>query len=191
MTESRPPNKGQLSSLPGLTHYITGHDKSGQAIVQEERPAQWRTFDKDQVSLHEIYVTSEFPPNLNNDADLAESDKIMAPSDVGLIHNGGIVCRIVDFAPQNDVMVHRTQSLDYGVVLEGSIDMVMDSGHVRTLHRGDVAIQRATMHGWRNSSETEWARMMFFMQHSQPLVVEGAALNEDLGRGTNEYKSSH
>ncbi|KAE8420779.1 hypothetical protein BDV36DRAFT_306264 [Aspergillus pseudocaelatus] len=191
MSNSRLPNKGQLSRLPGLTHYITGHNsETGQAIVQEERPASWKTLDKGQVSLHEVYVTSGFPPKLNGDTDIASNDQVLASNTLGLVHKGGIVCRIVDFAPQNEVMMHRTQSLDYGVVLEGSIEMVMDSDHVRTLHRGDVAIQRATMHGWRNPSEIEWTRMIFFMQHAEPLVVNGSALEEDLGRGTTEFNPS-
>lgn len=191
MSNPRLPNKGQLSRLPGLTHYITGHDsETCQAIIREERPASWQTLDNGQISLHAVYVTSEFPPNLNGDADIASNDELLSAGTLGLVHKGGIVCRIVDFAPQNEVMVHRTQSLDYGVVLEGSIEMVMDSHDVRTLHRGDVAIQRATMHGWRNPSETEWTRMVFFMQHAEPLVVNGSALEEDLGRGTAEFNSS-
>ena len=40
--------------------------------------------------------------------------------------------------------MHRTQSLDFGVVLEGEIELVLDSGETRLLKRGDVAVQRGT-----------------------------------------------
>lgn len=181
MTKSRTPNKGQLSQLPGLTHYITGHDKNGRAIIQEERRAEWREFGGSQTSLHEIYATSRFPPDLNKDVDIEESNKILASPDLGLVHPGGIVCRIVDFAPGNDLFMHRTQSLDYGVVLEGRVEMVMDSGDVRVLQRGDVAVQRGTMHAWKNPSKTEWTRLLFVMQNSEPLLVGDAVLKEDFG----------
>lgn len=45
--------------------------------------------------------------------------------------------------------MHRTVSLDYGVVLEGEVELVLDSGETRVLKRGDVAIQRGTCHAWR------------------------------------------
>ncbi len=53
--------------------------------------------------------------------------------------------------------MHRTVSLDYGVVLEGEVELVLDSGEVRLLKRGHVAVQRGTNHAWRNASKSEWA----------------------------------
>lgn len=185
MTQTRIPNQGQLSQLPGLKHYITGHNKEGRAIIQDERPAEWRNFGGSQTSVYDIYATSKFPPNLNEDADIAESNQILASPDQGLVYPGGIICRIVDFAPNNDLFMHRTQSLDYGVVVEGTVDMVLDSGDVRTLQRGDFAIQRGTMHAWKNPSKTEWARIAFFMQSSEPVQIDGSLLKEDLSGGAS------
>ena len=51
--------------------------------------------------------------------------------------------------------IHRTVSLDYGVVLEGEIEVMLDLGELRLLKCGDLAVQRATMHTWRNTSSTE------------------------------------
>ena len=87
--------------------------------------------------------------------------------------------RYVDFAPGYECMMHRTQSLDYGIVLEGSIVSVLDSGEETTMHRGDVMVQRATMHAWRNPSETEWARMIFCLQDCKPLHVGGIHMAEE------------
>lgn len=68
-------------------------------------------------------------------------------------------------------MMHRTQSLDYGVVMEGSVVALLDSGEEQVMHRGDVMVQRATMHAWRNRSETDPARMLFCLQDTKPLFV--------------------
>jgi hypothetical protein len=66
----------------------------------------------------------------------------------------GVTCRTVDFPPvpaeamKSDTVnfMHRTQSVDFGVVLEGSIWAVMDSGEEKEMKPGDVCIQRGTAH---------------------------------------------
>lgn len=78
--------------------------------------------------------------------------------------------------------MHRTQSLDYGVVIEGEVEMVLDNGVTTVMKRGDVAVQRGTNHGWRNCSKSEWARMFFVLQECEKVVVGGAELGEDVSR---------
>ncbi|KAL4782197.1 hypothetical protein BJX76DRAFT_369299 [Aspergillus varians] len=126
------------------------------------------------------YTTSEFPVDLNNDADITEYEAIKASGTLGLVKKGGTVLRQVDFAPKSAPLMHRTQSLDYGVVLEGVIEMTLDSGEKRLLKRGDIAVQRGTMHAWNNPQETEWTRMLFVLQDCKPLVVGGQTLGEDV-----------
>jgi len=77
--------------------------------------------------------------------------------------------------------MHRTQSLDFGIVIEGTVEMLLDDGSSTLLRRGDVAVQRATMHAWRNPSETEWTRMVFVLQDVKALEVGGRKMGEDLG----------
>jgi quercetin dioxygenase-like cupin family protein len=77
--------------------------------------------------------------------------------------------------------MHRTVSLDYGVVLIGEMELVLDSGETRVMKVGDVAVQRGTNHAWRNTSKTEWARMMYVLQPSLPIKINGKPLDEDLG----------
>lgn len=136
--------------------------------------------------------TTQFPPNLNGDADVKAHDDKMAASGgkLGLVSGGGTVLRYVDFAPGYTCMMHRTQSVDYGIVLEGQIVSVLDSGEEQLMGRGDVMVQRATMHAWKNPSQTEWARMIFCLQDCQPLYVGGQRFGEDLGRGTEGIPSS-
>jgi len=167
-----------------VTHHLTGHDPStGQAIIHSTRPGTWRAYDDKSLAFNVIYTTSQFPASLTDDHDITTHDALAASGKLGLVNPHGTVCRMVDFAPASDCMMHRTQSLDYGIVLEGAVELVLDSGETRLMRRGDVAVQRATMHAWRNPSETEWARMVFVLQDCQPLAVGGKALKEDLGRG--------
>jgi len=82
--------------------------------------------------------------------------------------------------------MHKTASIDYGVVLEGTIELVLDSGETKVMTRGDVCVQRATMHAWRNVTEGDgWGRMLF--------VLVTAAMEEGVGvelGGMEDVKSS-
>lgn len=107
----------------------------------------------------------------------------MASGSTGLALGGGTVLRYVEFAPGTDSIMHRTQSLDYGIVTEGSIIAAFDSGEEHLMHKGDVCIQRATMHSWRNPSKTEWCRMIFSLQDAKPLFIGETRYKEE-GVGT-------
>ncbi|TDZ27788.1 hypothetical protein C8035_v008724 [Colletotrichum spinosum] len=182
-SDDRPAQPGQVSNLPGLNVFLTGHEASGKAVIQEKRPAQWTAYEDDLMAFHVPYTTSEFPASLNDDADIRRHDSTAASGKLGLVNKNGTVCRVVDFSPRYECTMHRTQSLDYGVVLEGSVELVMDSGDRQLMRRGDVAVQRGTMHAWLNPSTTEWARMLFVLQDCQKLVLGNQTLKEDLGRG--------
>ena len=95
----------------------------------------------------------------------------------------------MDFGPGTAALMHRTRSLDYGVVVEGEVEMVLDGGVTRVLGRGDVAVQRGTNHGWRNTSGTEWARMFFVLQDAREVVVGGEGLGEDLSNAGEEAQA--
>ena len=175
---------GPLNNLPEVKTYLTGHDeKTGKANIQSARPAHWQSYENDLMGFNVVYTTSEFPASLAENRDIASHDKLMSSGKLGLVNRNGTVCRHVDFAPGLRPIMHRTQSLDYGIVLEGTIEMVLDSGETQVMHRGDVAVQRATMHAWRNPSKTEWCRMIFVLQDCEKVVVGGEALKESLGNG--------
>lgn len=184
MSDRKPTNNQLSQDLPGPTAYLTGHDQStGKAIVHSRRPVDWQKYDEDKLGMSVAFTTS-FPADLNDDADVSAHEEKVKTGKLGLVSGGGTVLRYVDFAPGYTCMMHRTQSVDYGIVLEGQIESVLDSGETQLMGRGDVMVQRATMHAWRNPSEKEWARMIFCLQDCKPLYVKGERFGEDLGRGT-------
>lgn len=61
---------------------------------------------------------------------------------------------------------------------------VLDDGSETPMRRGDVAVQRATMHAWRNTSKTDWARMIFVLQACQKVTIAG----EDVGEAGVEIE---
>jgi hypothetical protein len=115
-----PPSNIQADSVSDLrkpTFLFTGHDQSsGRAIVQEKRQPPWTVYDDKLMAFNVVYTTSEFPANLSDDTNIKQHNAVMASNTLGLVKQNGTVCRIVDFAPGFDCMMHRTQSLDYSVV---------------------------------------------------------------------------
>ena len=95
---------------------------------------------------------------------------------------------MTDFAPGVETPFHRTLSLDHAVLLEGSIEITLDSGESRLLRRGDVVVQRATMHKWRNVSQTQSARLIYFIVDvAQPVLAGGEELKKDMSIMKGEY----
>ncbi len=58
--------------------------------------------------------------------------------------------------------MHRTESVDYGVVLEGEVTLVLDDGSATTVGPGDLVMQRGTDHAWENRSD-HWTRILFVL----------------------------
>ncbi|RAK88072.1 cupin domain protein [Aspergillus costaricaensis CBS 115574] len=174
------------SGLPNYTRHITSHNSSGEAIIHTSTPGDWTSIGEDRFGFSVAYTTSSFPPDLNNDADISTHSAKMESKNLGLVSPNGTVCRVVDFAPNTDPFMHRTRSLDYGVVLEGEIIMELDSGEKVLMKKGDIAVQRGTMHGWRNPSKENWTRMLFVLQDCKPISAEdGKQLGEDLGKSSD------
>ncbi|KAK8048924.1 hypothetical protein PG994_010654 [Apiospora phragmitis] len=181
--------KGQApvtpNNLPKVSRFITDHNEAGEAIFSDALPAELpRTTIYNGASFGLGYATTKTPVPLNDGADIAAYAPLLA-NPPGIVVPGGTVARYVDVPPLSVSPMHRTVSLDYGVVLEGEVDLVLDSGEARRLRRGDLAVQRGTMHAWRNPSATEWCRMLYFLQECEPVRVGAGAgarlLGEDYG----------
>ncbi|KAK5456954.1 hypothetical protein LTS15_004734 [Exophiala xenobiotica] len=169
------------NGLPVIKRFITDHDSEAKAIFWTKVPEvlPWQEIPPN-ARFCLGYATESFPVQLTAEQDISVYEKYLE-NKPGITIPGGTVLRFVDMAPGSTSAMHRTVSLDYGVVLEGTVDLVLDSGEVRTMRRGDVAIQRGTNHAWRNPSQTEWCRMMYVLQEAQPLKVGGKDLGEDYG----------
>ena len=76
---------------------------------------------------------------------------------------------VIDFPPGNHPGMHRTETVDYVIVLEGEIEMDMDDSTVK-LKQGDIMIQRGTNHAWANRSDKR-ARVAFVLVDAEPLGV--------------------
>lgn len=101
----------------------------------------------------------EFPPEGEAIRRLTEAQATEKFTEMG----GGEAARSQAGAPHP--LMHRTQTLDYGIVLEGEITLVLDQGET-TIRAGDIVIQRGTNHAWANRSDKN-CRMAFVLIDGQ------------------------
>jgi quercetin dioxygenase-like cupin family protein len=136
---------------------VTGHDAHGRSVVLSDGPTP-KSHGIPGATFHELWSTTETP------APLAVADP-REPTERPLVTPpapGGTLIRIVDFEPRSRSPLHRTQSVDYGIVLAGEVTLVLDDGSETPLRAGDVVVQRGTDHAWVNDAD-EPARMVFVL----------------------------
>ncbi|KAJ5294973.1 hypothetical protein PENANT_c140G02397 [Penicillium antarcticum] len=97
----------------------------------------------------------------------------------------GTSCTIIEVPPGSEVPMHRTATLDYGVVIDGTTELVLDSGEKRLMAKGDVFVQRGTAHAWRNITEKQEnsgiLRVFFVFQPIEQVRLEdGKIVGQDL-----------
>ncbi|KAK3615996.1 hypothetical protein LTR56_026255 [Elasticomyces elasticus] len=164
------------SDFPAPRRHMTTQDEKGVSkfipgqIVPTE--ANWQQFSPEIFSTL-LWGTTTSPALMTNDVDLKAYSSI---SLFEIVAKNGTNMRFFDFAPGFKSEMHRTDSIDYSIVILGTIENQVDGEEVRVGKPGDVFIQRGTNHLWRNRSETEWTRMCFFVVAAVPLVIGGKEL---------------
>lgn len=110
----------------------------------------------------------------------------------GLHVPGGTLVRMLDFAPGAESPMHRTLSVDYGTVIQGEFEVELDSGEKRTMRSGDVLVQRATAHKWRNLSPDKPGRMLFVLLDCKPLdPINGKEIKVEFNELQADFPDAH
>jgi len=150
---------------------VTGHDGSGRAVIAIDGPITPVPIASGDAAFALIWTSPVLPADCNDD-----TDGRTRPA--GLTLHGGSVVRMVDMLPGGRSPMHRSNSLDYGVILSGTVDLELDDGAVTRLGPGDVVIQRGTIHAWHNPSTEHPARILFVLTEATPRLVDGLPLPE-------------
>ena len=172
---------------------VTGHDKDGTAVVIADATIDSVTRAAGVASAL-LWVTDETPADISGSKDRADRTIGVPPP-----MNGSIL-RIVDFPPvTGDIKVdnaaftaemgigaqhrrkgkytdhpfmHRTKSIDYAIVLEGEIDMLLDDSKVH-LKAGDILVQQGTNHAWVNTGKKTCRIAFVLIGAHEPDVLKG------------------
>jgi mannose-6-phosphate isomerase-like protein (cupin superfamily) len=175
-------------SLPAIHRVVTGHDASGKAVVSTNGALPTVTEIKaiPGTIFHEVWSTSATPVEINNGSDPSTGPISLPPPKLGTrIRFVDIPPDTADFlangaarmhaafseigdskattakADSPHPLMHRTETVDYGVVMEGELTLILDDSEVE-LKVGSVVIQRGTNHAWANRSGKP-CRMLFVL----------------------------
>lgn len=158
---------------------VTGHDAAGRAVLQADAPpTRVQVVGENGPTFYEIWNTRETPARIDrNSGEPFEAQLTLAPPRNGtrirvldippeteataridaatarahFEQIGAAQASTAAAANARHPFMHRTRSVDYGIVLEGEITLILDEGET-TVRAGDIVVQRGTNHGWANRS---------------------------------------
>ena len=150
-----------------IRRVVTGHDAQGRAKVEIDEIAKNVISNRPGASSCVVWSTKGFPVDNDGFSDPTGVTKTTV--------DNGTVFRIVHYAPGVTPRNHRTDSIDYAVVMSGAIEMELDDGAVAKLKAGDVLVQRGTIHNWVNRG-TEPCIIAFVLISAKPVTASGKPL---------------
>lgn len=164
-----------------MSNFITTHDSNGKAVFSDLIPTEQEQIPIPIGRLTTLWTTSSFPTNLSSSSDFERyaPHRTQLPPKGQICPPNGTSVLIMDIVPNAERVMHRTLTLDVVIVMDGAVEIRLDSGEKRVLKKGDSIVQRATMHEWSNPFE-EWAKLAVFVQAcNEPVVVGGKELRAE------------
>ncbi|RSL54841.1 hypothetical protein CEP54_009695 [Fusarium duplospermum] len=153
-----------LGAKTPLRRVVTYHKGATSALLSDSELQPVSAFASDAVTL---WQNSKYP------AELVDKDPV---GSTPVIYTPGSLIRVVDFPANSQGHNHRTASLDYGIVFEGELELVLEDGSRTIVRAGDLVVQQATMHQWNNLTDKP-ARVIFVLLASEK-TVNGVDVSE-------------
>ncbi len=162
------------AALPPIRRVVTGHDARGVAkVLIDGAPGNVRSSRPGSASTL-IWSSHETPADIAIGEDAEDlGTRILGTAPPA----NGTRFTINDIPPGRPGLMHRTETLDYAIVLAGEVDMEMDDSTV-TLKTGDIVVQRGTNHSWVNRGP-EPARIAFVLIDAKPLGIGNPRTREN------------
>lgn len=154
---------------------VTGHNEEGKGtIVSDEVIDAVSRGMGEGINGCEIWSTESMPIDNSTTADAAQRAGYI--THYNYVGSGqGTTIRITEWAPGHAYFPHRTQTLDYSILLSGEIDVLLDSNEVVHMKAGDVIVMRGVTHCWINRSDQP-AVTAFILLDAQPIETDGKTL---------------
>ena len=151
-----------------IRRVVTGHDEQGRAVVLYDGVAENVISQRAKQERCLIWTTDTLPAVNEGAADRGDLA-------VGTGLEGGSMFGIVTLEPGCQPHVHRTSTIDYGLILAGQMHLELDGQEV-LLKAGDVFVQRGTIHSWINRG-SEPCVMAVVMIDAEPVKAGGKLLD--------------
>jgi quercetin dioxygenase-like cupin family protein len=168
------------STFSPIRRIVTGHDEHNVAKVIMDGPATNHRESRPGSRSTLIWSSDATPADIS----IGEGIEDRGARKLGTAPpENGTRFTINEIPPGRPGRMHRTETLDYAIVLSGEIDMEMDDGATVKLKAGDVVVQRGTHHAWINRG-SEPARIAFILIDAKPLGIGHPVLRETSPAGS-------
>ncbi|PWY90248.1 hypothetical protein BO70DRAFT_359227 [Aspergillus heteromorphus CBS 117.55] len=165
--------------LPNPNRYITENAPDGNSFFSTAVDESLPVLNDLRGALIRLGYTTDPPPAaLSHPTDVARYAASLADPPPLVPLEGGAHVWYIDTPPGGESPLHRTVSLDLVIVLAGDVELNLSGGEQRRLRPGDLVVQRATLHKWRNLSSTQWSRMIGIVSACQPVETPSGPLGE-------------
>jgi len=145
---------------------VTGHDADGKAIVLIDGEAVNRRTSASGNSSTLMWCSDAMPADIAIGSDVEDMGARVLGTPPP---ENGTRFTVNEIVPGSAAVMHRTETLDYAIIIAGEIDLELDDSCV-TLRAGDVVVQRGTNHAWVNRG-TQPAIVAFVLIDAQPLGI--------------------
>ena len=154
---------------------VTGHDPKGRAVVAtDETFGATPSPTRPGISRVEVWSTDKMPVDNSEAAAAAQRNGFVVRHNY--VGSGqGTVVRITEFAPGAPKFMHRTETVDYAILLSGECDLELDDGKTVHMTAGDIVVQRGTMHAWVNNGPVPCV-FAFILIDADPVEADGQKL---------------
>ena len=170
-------SSGTVPSLPNPSRIITTTNlDTGISSVDKTFNESLAVIKNLGGSLFRLAYVSNPPPLSLEGEDTKNYTHFLQNPPPLTIPGGVTIVWYIDTPPGAGSPMHRTISLDYVFILEGELQLTLDSGDVRQLKAGDTIIQRGTAHEWLNLSKEKWVRMVGVMTSSNPITMHNGTV---------------
>jgi quercetin dioxygenase-like cupin family protein len=178
-----------------IRRIVTGHDARGRSMIASDGPSPHVLSlpGRPDFALTDLWVTDGAPASNAGSADAAKRRMSLEPP------RNGTIFRVVEFPPDaagggfdraaaframgaSHAMdpdasrhpgMHRTDTVDYAIVLSGEIWALMDDGET-LMRAGDTLVQRGTNHAWSNRSD-QACLVAFILVSGRPIASKPGA----------------
>ncbi|KAK4936719.1 hypothetical protein LTR10_022443 [Elasticomyces elasticus] len=144
---------------------VTGHNDLKSVVQIDDQLNLIPGFASEAVT---VWQHEKYPAELSNE-DAAKGKT--------QIYSSGSLIRVVDFPPKAQGHNHRTLSLDYGIILDGELELVLEEGRTTIVRAGDIVVQQATIHQWNNNTDKP-TRVVFVLLPSVAPEQNGKSLDD-------------
>ncbi|GJE89126.1 cupin domain-containing protein [Phanerochaete sordida] len=173
------------AALAPVRRIVTGHTSDGKAVVAADDPVPSYPFRGSTTHFTDLFWQEGFPADNSSNG----LSRAVTTHDTEIVNAKGSLLRAVDMPPHTESVFHRVNTIDYGVLISGSLVLVLDDNKRVLMKPGDVIVQRGTIHAWVNDTD-EWTRMYFVLIPANKVEAGGKELEVEFKPLPAQWKAS-